>query len=410
MDGRPAPAHTRPMPPDPAGPPPAAAGSTRRLILLLGLSSFAGALSGRVTDPFVTTIAGEFGTTADQAALLATVFAVPFAAIQPILGPVGDVLGKKRIIRVALLLLSVFALLAPLAPDLGTLMVLRALTGMAAGGIMPLTLATIGDAVPMQDRQVALSRVVVFAIAGQIGGGALAGLLAPYLGWRGVLALCGAVALAASVLLFLIPFGGPPEPRRRFEPAKAVERYRFIWRMPAARLLFAAVFIEGLLVFGTFPWLAPVLEARGLGGPGGAALEAGLAVAAFGCGGFVYAALARPMLGRLGQSRMVRLGGVVAGLALLGFAFAPVASLFIAAGLVLGTGFYMIHNSIQTRVTEVAPEARGSAVALHACHFFGGQALGPVVVGLAIGGFGAPVAFALAAAGICLLGLRLGRR
>ncbi|MDO9712624.1 MFS transporter [Paracraurococcus lichenis] len=399
------------MPSDPAGPGPRAdAGSTRRLILLLGLSSFSGALSGRVTDPFVTTIAAEFATTADQAALLATVFAVPFAAIQPILGPVGDALGKKRIIRVALLLLSVFALLAPLAPDLGTLMLLRALTGMAAGGVMPLTLATVADAVPIAERQVALSRVVVFAIAGQIGGGALAGVLAPFLGWRGVLGLCGAVALAASALLFLIPFGGPPEPRRRFAPAKAIERYGMILRLPAARLLYASVFIEGLLVFGTFPWLAPVLESRGLGGAASATLEAGLAVAAFGCGGFVYAALARPMLARLGQSRMVRLGGVIAGLALLGFAVAPFAVLFIAAGLVLGTGFYMIHNSIQTRVTEVAPEARGSAVALHACHFFGGQSLGPVLVGLAIGGFGAPAAFALAAAGICALGVRLGRR
>jgi predicted MFS family arabinose efflux permease len=180
--------------------------------------------------------------------------------------------------------------------------------------------------------------------------------------------------------------------------------------LPAARLLFLSVFLEGVLVFGTFPYLAPVLQARGLGSGGGASLEAGLAVAAFGCGGFVYAALARRLLARLGQFRMVRLGGVIAGTALLGFAFAPVATVFIAAGLVLGTGFYMIHNSIQTRVTEVAPEARASAVALHACHFFGGQSLGPVVVGLAIGGLGAPAAFALAAAGILALGVRLGRR
>jgi predicted MFS family arabinose efflux permease len=411
MDGRYAGAHTAAMPSDTAGQTPRAApGSTRRLILLLGLASFAGALSVRATDPFVTTMAAEFATSTDRVALLATAFAVPFAAIQPILGPVGDALGKRRIIRMALLLLSFFALLAPLAPDLGTLTVLRALNGAAAGGIMPLTLATVGDAVPMLDRQLALSRVVVFAIAGQIAGGALAGVLAPFLGWRGVLALCGGVALAAAVLLFLIPFGGPPEPRRRFDPVQALRRYRMILGLPAARLLFAAVLIEGVLVFGTFPYLAPVLEARGLGSTAGASLEAGLAVAAFGCGGFAYAALARPLLRRLGQSRMVRLGGVLAGLALMGFALAPAAALFIAAGLVLGTGFYMIHNSIQTRVTEVAPEARGSAVALHACHFFAGQALGPVLVGLAIGGFGAPTAFALAAAGLFLLSLKLGRR
>ncbi len=398
------------MPPDAAGQAPRAApGSTLRLILLLGLSAFAGALSGRVTDPFVPTIAAELGASTDRVALLATAFAVPYAAIQPILGPVGDAMGKRRVIRLALLLLSGFALAAPLSPDLGTLMLLRSLTGAAAGGIMPLTLAAVADAAP-QERQVALSRVLVFGIAGQIAGGALAGVLAPVLGWRGVLALCGGVAVLASVALFLIPFGGPPEPRRRFEPTQALRRYRMILGLPAARLLFAAVLVEGLLVFGTFPYLAPVLVAHGLVGAEGASLEAGLAVAAFGCGGFVYAALARPMLARLGQARMVRLGGAIAALAMLGFAFAPLAALFIASGLALGTGFYMIHNSIQTRVTEVAPEARGSAVALHACHFFAGQSLGPVLLGLAIGGFGATTALALVAAGVLALGWRLGRR
>jgi predicted MFS family arabinose efflux permease len=394
------------MAPDPAE----SQSRTRRLILLLGISCFAGALSGRVTDPFVATMAEEFAASTDTVALLASAYAVPFALVQPILGPIGDALGKRRVVRLSLFLLALLALAAPFASGLGMLMVLRALTGAAAGGIMPLTLAAIGDAVPLKDRQVALSRLLVFAIGGQIGGGALAGLLAPWLGWRGVLGLCGGIALLASAVLLLVPFGGPPEPRGRFEPVRALGRYRAILGLPAARLLFAAVLIEGVLVFGTFPYFAPILQAKGLSSGAGATFEAGLAVAAFGCGGFVYAALVRPVLGRIGQSRMVMLGGAMAGLALLGFGLAPAAAVFIAAGLLLGTGFYMVHNSIQTRVTEVAPEARGSAVAMHAFHFYVGQSLGPVLVGLAIGGLGAPAALAVAAAGILALGIRLGRR
>ena len=59
---------------------------------------------------------------------------------------------------------------------------------------------------------------------------------------------------------------------------------------------------------------------------------------------------------------------------------------------------------------EVAPEARGSAVALHAFHFYVGQSLGPVAVGAASGLFGAGAAFALAGLGMLALGWRLGRR
>jgi predicted MFS family arabinose efflux permease len=58
----------------------------------------------------------------------------------------------------------------------------------------------------------------------------------------------------------------------------------------------------------------------------------------------------------------------------------------------------MIHNTIQTRATEVAPDARGSAVALYASAWSMGQATGVAAMGLAVAAFGyAPmiVAFAL---------------
>ncbi|HPG89266.1 MAG TPA: MFS transporter, partial [Hyphomicrobium sp.] len=46
---------------------------------------------------------------------------------------------------------------------------------------------------------------------------------------------------------------------------------------------------------------------------------------------------------------------------------------------VIGLGFYMIHNSLQTQATELAPSNRASAVAAHAFFFFLGQAVGPLV-------------------------------
>jgi predicted MFS family arabinose efflux permease len=80
------------------------------------------------------------------------------------------------------------------------------------------------------------------------------------------------------------------------------------------------------------------------------------------------------------------------------------------AGLGLGLGFYMIHNAIQTRATELAPQARASAMSLHAFAFFGGQSLGPIIYGVGAGLFGLPVTLALAAGAIMVLALLLARR
>ena len=53
--------------------------------------------------------------------------------------------------------------------------------------------------------------------------------------------------------------------------------------------------------------------------------------------------------------------------------------------MLLGFGFYLLHGCIQVYVTELAPPARGSAIAVHSMFFFLGQAAGPVVYGVGLG-------------------------
>ena len=50
----------------------------------------------------------------------------------------------------------------------------------------------------------------------------------------------------------------------------------------------------------------------------------------------------------------------------------------------LGFGFYMLHAVIQIYASELAPAARGSAMALHSFFFFLGQAVGPIVYGIGL--------------------------
>jgi predicted MFS family arabinose efflux permease len=374
-----------------------------RLVLTFALGGFASAFASRLADPLVAVLALDFAEDPARVALLATAFALPYALVQPVLGPVADALGKRRIIAFALAFQAVFLLASALAPTLLVLLVLRVLTGAAGGGIFPVTLALLGDRVPLAERQVAISRFLAFAIAGQMVGGAAAGLLEPVIGWRGLMVLCGAISALAVLPLLR---DAAPEPRGRLSFADSVARYRFLLTHRPALALFWAVAIEGALVFGGFPYVANELLARGLGGT----REAGLTLAAFGCGGFLYAALAPLLVARLGPPRMMALGGALAGAGLAGFALAPSAPLFIGAGLLLGTGFFMLHNSLQTRVTEVAPQMRASAVALHAFHFFAGQAAGPILMGAARAGIGFTAGLLLAAAGLVLLGLVMRRR
>jgi DHA1 family inner membrane transport protein len=133
--------------------------------------------------------------------------------------------------------------------------------------------------------------------------------------------------------------------------------------------------IDGSVLFGLFPYIAVLLEQRGAGG----LREAGFVLAGFALGGFVYIALIRLLLSRLGLYGVIRAGAAVAGLGFAALAFSVSWPVEMAIVFVIGLGFYMIHNALQTQATELAPTKRASAVAAHAFFFFLGQAIGPLI-------------------------------
>ncbi len=382
-----------------AGPP---APSIPRLIVVLACAGFGSTFALRSVEPLVGVLARDLGSDAHTVALLSTAFALPYAFIQPVLGPVGDALGKERVMSTCLAVLAAALTLCSMAPDIGSLFGLRMLAGAAAGGCIPLSLALLGDRVPMDRRQVAIGRFLVAVILGQLSGSTFAGLIEAAIGWRGVFAVTAAVAACAcAATVFGFDRAGRA-PARRPAFGEAMKRYRTILANPRARVLFSAVFIEAIAIFGVFPHLAPLIEARGEGGP----REAGLVLAGFAVGGLLYSALVGLLVRLLGLPRMLVGGGLICGVSLTVVGLAGSWQVDCAALTTMGLGFYMLHNTYQTQVTEVAPTARASAVALHAFSFFCGQALGVAVLGQALirlGQFGA-----LAACAVTILALGIG--
>ena len=375
--------------------------STLRLIAVLAVAGFASTFAGRAVEPLVGVLARDLRSDAHMVALLSTAFALPYALIQPVLGPVGDALVKERVITACLGLLALALTGCAFATSIDLLFGLRIVAGAAAGGVVPLALALMGDRIPMQRRQVAIGRFLVAVILGQLSGSTFAGLIEGQVGWQGVFAITaavGAIGCASAFFGFERGVGAPP---RRPEFRQALTRYRTIIGNPRARVLFGAVFVEAIAVFGIFPHLAPLIEARGEGGP----REAGLALAGFAAGGLLYSALVGLLLRFLGMSRMLVCGGIICAGALLAIGLAGRWQLDCAALVAMGLGFYMLHNTFQVQVTEVAPGARASAVALHAFSFFCGQALGVAVVGAALQGVGQFTALAGCAVAILLLGI-----
>jgi MFS transporter, DHA1 family, inner membrane transport protein len=372
-----------------------------RLLPILAASCFVSSMSMRIVDPVVPDISRDLGVDPASVAMLASFFAFPYALAQPVLGAMGDAFGKARIIKIALSLLVLCLAASAIAPTLDMLSFARLVGGAAAGGIIPLAFAIVGDRFAMTDRQIALSRVLTAIIAGQLTGSIGSGFVASYFGWRVATAAAAALTLAALVLTVWQLRSDTQRHSTEPDRHEFFDGYRAVFANPRSVVCFSAVFIEGIVIFGLFPYVAVLLEQRGAGG----LKEAGLVLSGFGLGGFIYTALVRVMLGRLGLYKLIMSGGIVSGVGLALLSFGTSWPAEMAIFVIVGVGFYMIHNSLQTQATELAPRHRGSGVAAHSFFVFLGQAVGPIIFGMSLDRAGSLSTLLVAGAAMAALGV-----
>jgi EmrB/QacA subfamily drug resistance transporter len=156
-------------------------------------------------------IARDLGTIGDVSWVV-TAYVVAAAATTPLWGKLGDRHGRKLLLEAALVTFVTASALCGAAQDITQLVVLRLIQGAAAGGLMTLAMASVGDLVSPRERGRYQGYIAgVFAIATVVGP-LLGGLIVEHASWRWVFFVnlpVGAAALAGLILRL---------------PARAVER------------------------------------------------------------------------------------------------------------------------------------------------------------------------------------------
>jgi YNFM family putative membrane transporter len=334
----------------------------------------------RVAEPLLPKVAHDFGVSVAAAAVLITGFTLAYGLFQLVHGPLGDKIGKVRAVTIALLLTALACAACAFASSLEALALCRFLTGMTAGAVIPLSFAFVGDNVPYQGRQALLGRFIAGNLLGQTFGPLLGGVFSDSIGWRAAFLVPAVAFFVIGLLLLPLARAEGATQRHGVGGGSPVRRYASLLRSRRVRVVLLAVAVEGFLFFGMFAYLGAYL--RHDFSLSYSAI--GFILAGFGVGGVVYSVLVKILLLRLGQRGLVGAGGTLLLVCFVILALAPVWAVCAAAITALGLAFYMLHNTLQTRATEMAPEARGSAVSAFAFCLFLGQTLGVSAVGLGI--------------------------
>lgn len=388
--------------------PPRPVFNPNRSIALLALAAFAAQSMVRVTDSMLPQIAADFSTTVGDAAIVVTGYAIAHGSVQLIIGPAGDKIGKYLAVTIACALTGLMVLLCALAPTLGTLAAARLASGAAAGWIIPISLAYIGDAVPYEGRQAVIGRYLSGQIMGQLFGQAAGGVLGDLFGWRNVFVALACILAIATVAL-TVEMIRSPATRAAGRPEETSQGlfkdYAAVLSNPWARMIIAIAFIEFAFTWGMFAYVGADLRLRfGL-----SYTLVGLIVGTFGLGGLIYAASVRALVNRLGQIGLAVGGGMMLGVAFLTLALGLAWWIAPLAVVGVGLGFYMIHNTLQTNATQMVPHARGTSVGLFSASLYLGQSAGVGIGSLIIDRFGAMPLFLSSAIVLPLLGLWFAR-
>jgi predicted MFS family arabinose efflux permease len=370
---------------------------------LLGAAGFIAVGTFRISDPLLPKIAEDFATSVGGVAVSVTAFTLGYSIFQLLHGPLVDRLGKLRVITVGLALTSLATAACALTGSVSGLAVLRFVTGMTAGAVAPLAMAHIGDTVVYESRQAVIGRFLMACMLGQMTAGSIAGIFAEYIGWRYAFVAFGASGFLIALCLWR-PTVRAARPAHN-AAAGARTTHLDLLRDAPARRIWLAGFFEGALTMGAVPYAGSFLkEAFELD-----YATIGLVLACFGAGGIFYTLIVRWLLRRLGERRMAVCGGsfVVIGYCLV--AAAPAWQWLVPALTLIGLGFFFMHGTLQVRATEIAPTARGTALAGFVFYLFLGQGAGVFALSYVVDGPGYRAAFAITAGAVVVFTVWLYR-
>lgn len=118
------------------------------------------------------------------------------------LGSLGDRIGRRPTILLAVLMFGVFSLATGFARSPAEILMARFFTGLGMGGAVPAVLSLVSEFAPARHRGLAITGVLLGLPMGAIGGGLLGARLLPQIGWQGIFIAGGILPLIFLMFLY----------------------------------------------------------------------------------------------------------------------------------------------------------------------------------------------------------------
>ncbi len=361
-----------------------------RASVALVASSFVAFATLYSTQPLLPTLAQDFGVSPTEASLSLSVATGALAVSLLPAVAVSDAFGRKPVLAGSILVAAVLMLAAAASPTYGLLVIVRAIQGLAVGGLTTASVAYIGEEVHPASLGLAMGLLISGNTLGGMSGRIFTGVLTDAFTWRGALGTIGVVSLLLAIGFWvMLPSSRRFEPRRQNPAATAARLARHL-RDPGLQHLYAISFLLMGAWVATFNYVTFLLV-----GPPYSLSQAtvGWVFLVYVVGVFSSTWMGR--LGdRLGRRRVLWVGVAIQAVGALTTLQESLAAIIL--GLAIFTfGFFGGHSTASSWVARRATTDRSLASALYLLFYYLGSSVLGSVAGPFWSGLGWPGVVAL---------------
>lgn len=364
------------------------------LVLVLGCGGFISAADNWIVAPILPSIAEGLHVSVAQTALILAAYMIPYGIMQPVHGHVSEAYGRLWLLRRLVLGLAVGTLGCSLSPSFAWLCVFRAVTGFFAAGLIAVSLALIGDRVPLPMRQFYVGRFMGIVFLGQALSAALGGFLAQYVSWRIIFVLLTGMALLVFVLLLRLRISSPRKPLSNF-----LEQLALVMSSRKGRSIYILAFVAGYLLLGIYGFVGAFLQQEGGIGP----LQAGGVLMLFGFASLAAGSSMGQIARKTGRRGVAVTGAALGFLAAVLLVFSADWKVGALAMVMLGFGYVLVQSTLATLAFEVG--ASGLSSGLVGLGLFGGGGVSSAVGSLILVHYGYEFLWCVSMSGAALLTL-----
>jgi len=366
------------------------------VVILLGFMGFMTNGDMYSAAPMMINIAADLNISVSNATLSMTAYMFAFGLFTITLGPLGDRYGRKNILIISSFSTAIFSCLSVLAFNLPVLIILRFANGAFAAGIMPISMAIVGELYNDSDRQSAIAKLMGMMFLGGASGTIIGGALSYISSWRLVYFVYGIGELFLSfyILKYLEKSPGTVISLNYFKI------YGQVLSNKTLLVILSVILLVGFSVFGSFTFSGELIkQVTDLN-----VLQIGLILSIFGISGIAgarYVPKIRPILG----NSIVLGAGILGSVSIFSLSILNSVSFLILAVSGYGITFICIHSIFVATAQTTIPQLRGTIMSLVSFSVFVGSGFGTILYKQLMDSVGITSIFQIAAVIFLIVGI-----